>query len=275
MQRLFIAIVISSCTALPAAAQSFSYYPADADHVFLWSDESPEAIRVERVRGKWSVEGTPLRNGKWPSLLARALKSGDRKDASTALDDMVAGEADKSVAVLRLPNAHALFIKRGDSRLLLIGNTATTSIEVTFDKIETGWTKGKANVPLGSWLGTKDEIKAAEMLRGIFASVPSPSNNNWPPFWNAIATQAAASTGCRAITYGHTPAPEWFLVEFSDGAATVVDRVHRYAPPAYRVFVIVKEKALIPGTETPSSQVWRLLSSCHGSFGARNHRCSD
>ena len=264
MQRLFIAIVISTCTALPAAAQSFSYYPADADHVFLWSQESPEAILIERARGKWNLEGTPLRNGKWPALLARAVKSKDQKDkTSAALDDMVAGEADKSAAVLRLPNAHALFIKRGDARLLLSVSSSTTSSGVAFDKTETGWTKGNANIPLGSWLGTGDETIAGELLRRIFASAPSPGRNNWPPFWNAIATEAVVSTGFHAINYGQALAPKWLLVELSDGAAIVVDRVHHYAPPVQRV-VVVKENAPITGTETPSTSILLALAGTAG-----------
>jgi hypothetical protein len=274
MQRLFIAIVISSCTVLPAAAQSFSYYPADADHVFLWGQESPEALLIKRVGGKWKLDGTPLRKGTWPELLARTVTSKDQQDkSSAALDDMVAGVANKSVAVLRRPNAHALFIKRGDARLLLSVSSSTASSGAAFDKkgdtgrgqgSEPTWTKG-VDVPLGIWLGTKDEIEAGKELREIFKSAPVPDGKNWPRFWEAIAKEAVSSTDYyHASSYGHAPASAWLLVEFSNSATTVVDRVHHYTPPVHRVVMHVKDASPQPLNGTPLTSTLLALAGTAG-----------
>ena len=191
-------IVISLSFAAVIHAQPFLYYPADADHLFLWRDAaSDQTIAPARVNGHWQ-NGAALRDPAWKT----ALKAENDEQIGHALDLLAKGDTVPG-ATLRGPDVHALFTSLGNDRLLFTGISAQKSFSVMLERDQKGeWSK-KGNIPITPWLGASSDPEAWKIM---LEPVPS----DWPGFWNGVGTSAASAAGYRAVVL---PGKRWLLIE--------------------------------------------------------------
>jgi hypothetical protein len=231
MRAVFIAIA-TFLLSTAAGAQPVLYYPADGDHVFLWTDAaSDETIRVTRAAGRWRLEGTPLAGKVWAMRLARIAGGKPGDDTSgRALDVLLAGQVPAALAAQRLPDAHALFVRRGNA-VLLSGTSGEKHFDVPFTKPLTLWTK-TAGIDLASWLGLPagDDPGGGKVIADA-VGVQVPTAQTWPVFWDAAVTRAT-SDRFHASTYpGNTDAAKrWLLIESGGPAQLIFDRVKTPMP---------------------------------------------
>ena len=235
MRGVLIAITTSLVFAT-SQAQTISYYPADPDHIFLWNDAKPnETVAVKRVKGQWEISNTFLEDPVWVAELARIAEPGTPSDQAIvrALNQLMAGRVATSIAKLRLPNAHAIFVTQGESRILFIGSSPNHHFEVAFTKGAATWSKS-SGIALNTWLGVSSDDDGARILALALGDVQPPQANRWTDFWNAVAVSGtAAGRGYRVATYSdpdgrHT---RWLLIESGSTVQMLFDRVRKPLPP--------------------------------------------